>query len=233
MDRINWFIYGNWLVYGGADVQKIWPASVASRNELSGADERINAATAPAVTSTTARRDHKDHKEHKPAHRRNGAIFKVHQPSPGRPSRDPAPVQATDYKHRAAPAVPSASSVPPASSAVSGKKRYHKKHLRELDHFATAVHLVADTRNSTSNIENQGIQNRFLSHLSSNLSLDRSSFDWFGGDNVKAVRFTWSHLRWSDLNWAVVILTKLSFVASHFIHFFLKSHQLSSDAIIE
>lgn len=158
-------------------MQKIWPASVASRNELSGADERINAATAPAVTSTTARRDHKDHKEHKPAHRRNGAIFKVHQPSPGRPSRDPAPVQATDYKHRAAPAVPSASSVPPASSAVSGKKRYHKKHLRELDHFATAVHLVADTRNSTSNIENQGIQNRFLSHLSSNLSLDRSSFD--------------------------------------------------------
>ena len=145
-----------WL--NDADVQKLWPASPASpasRNELNSGggasggsvgDERINAATAPAVTSTTSRRDHKDHKDHKPEHRRNGAIFKVQQPSPGRLSRDPAPLQATDYKRRTAS---------PASSP--GKKRYHKKHLRELDHIATAVHLVADTRNSTSNIENEGI----------------------------------------------------------------------------
>jgi len=137
------------------DVQKLWPASATSRNDLNsggasgassasgatGGDERINAATAPAVTSTTSRRDHRDHrKDHKATQRRNGAIFKVQQPS-----GEPAPVQATDYGRRPAP----------VASSPAGKKRYHKKHLRQLDHLATAVHLVADPRNSTSNIQNE------------------------------------------------------------------------------
>ena len=77
-----------------ADVEKLWPASAASRNALN-ADERINAATAPAVltrpVASTASTTAGDHLRKDKQHRRNGAIFKVKQPSQ-RLSRDPSQV---------------------------------------------------------------------------------------------------------------------------------------------
>ena len=123
-------------------------------------DERINAATAPAVLTqpatafagaTLSNRARQQSQQNGSNHN----VFKVTQPA-----------LISRYSAQTIAEENLASRPSPISSntnSPSNKKRVNKKQLRDLNHIATAVHLVADIRNSsTVNLENEGIQN-FLS----------------------------------------------------------------------
>lgn len=112
------------------DDQALWSTSRDS------VDDRMNAATAPAVLTQTATTSS--------ARIRPQNVLKVTQPAM-LGSRTHSSQQTTADKEDLIP-------------RSSNKKRVNKKQLRDLSHVATAVHLVADSRNdSTAFIDNQGM----------------------------------------------------------------------------
>lgn len=137
--------------------QKIWSTSrnngifSIGAGPYAGAsqEDRISAATAPAiltktVTASVGSSSQVRHQQQQPN------IYKVNQPAVNsRSSSSQGNSENEDLISRDSP--------PSSPSSSSGKKRINKKQLRDLSHTATAVHLVADTRNSTStSFENQG-----------------------------------------------------------------------------
>ena len=124
---------------------KTWPKPASSPVTLGGSpfsnDERISAATAPAVLTKSASAVSAAASGRS---RSQQNVFKVTQPS-SVPLLSPTPVP-VDVKEEP---VVRTSPISPA------KKRVNKKQLRDLSHLASAVHLVADTRNA-SGTDNQG-----------------------------------------------------------------------------
>ena len=118
-------------------------------------EERISAATAPAILTKTIATSVGPSASNR-ARQQQSNVFKVTQPAaaPRLPSVSPS----TDNTEETRDSIPLSS-----SSTSTGKRRINKKQLRDLSHTATAVHLVADTRNSTSNsnYENQGSSSSF------------------------------------------------------------------------
>lgn len=135
--------------------QKIWSTSrnngifSIGAGPYAGAsqEDRISAATAPAILTKTVTASVGSSSQM----RQQPNIYKVNQPAMNSRSSSPqSNSENEDFVSRDSP--PSSS-----SSSSSAKKRINKKQLRDLSHTATAVHLVADTRNSTSaSFENQG-----------------------------------------------------------------------------
>lgn len=143
-----------------SDDQNLLPtpgASVGSTAAVVGTsslDERINAATAPAVLTqpATAFASGMLSNRARQQHQQNGSnhnVFKVTQPA--LISRYSA--QTITEENLASRPSPTSN-----NNSPSNKKRVNKKQLRDLNHIATAAHLVADIRNSsTANLENEGI----------------------------------------------------------------------------
>ena len=135
--------------------QKIWSTSrnngifSIGAGPYAGAsqEDRISAATAPAILTKTVTASVGSSSQL----RQQPNIYKVNQPAMNsRSASTQSNSENEDFVSRDSP--PSSS-----SSSSSAKKRINKKQLRDLSHTATAVHLVADTRNSTSaSFENQG-----------------------------------------------------------------------------
>lgn len=127
---------------GSISSSKTWPRPAGSSVTLGGSpfasDERVSAATAPAVltksaSAVSAAAAGRSRSQH--------SVFRVTQPSSA-PPLSPTPVPADAREE-------------PAGRAAPPKKRVNKKQLRDLSHVASAVHLVADTRNATGT-DNQG-----------------------------------------------------------------------------
>lgn len=115
-------------------------------NSINISDERINAATAPAVLTQSATAFARARQQQNGS---NQNVFKVTQPA--LISRYSSQVTAEAENLASRPSTSSNNSPP------SNKKRVNKKQLRDLNHIATAAHLVADIRNSsTINMENEG-----------------------------------------------------------------------------
>lgn len=108
-------------------------------------EDRISAATAPAILTKTVTASVGPSTSSQTRVQPN--VYKVNQPAVN--SRASAQGNTDNGNLGSRDPTPS----PPSS----GKKRVNKKQLRDLSHTATAVHLVADTRNASSaNFENQG-----------------------------------------------------------------------------
>lgn len=130
------------------DHNKVWATSRTSPTVSALEDERINAATAPAVLTTS--QSVTSSSPSVPRINRPLGVFKVNQPT-GTPSSSPFPRYPSQQtgSDRDDP-------VPPRSSI---RRRVNRKQLRDLTHVTTAVHLVADPRgnnSSSSNYDNQG-----------------------------------------------------------------------------
>lgn len=120
-------------------------------------EDRISAATAPAiltktVTASVGSSSSQVRQQQQPN------VYKVNQPAVNARGGSSQQSDNEDQISRDSPSSPSS----------SGKKRINKKQLRDLSHTATAVHLVADTRNATStSYENQGSKNTHDMNLAS------------------------------------------------------------------
>ncbi|XP_046455582.1 uncharacterized protein LOC124203051 isoform X2 [Daphnia pulex] len=155
--------------------QKIWSRSngifsigagpYASGGSLQ--EDRISAATAPAiltktVTASVGSSSSQVRQQQQPN------VYKVNQPAVNARSGSSSQ-QSSDNEDQISRDSPSSS---------SGKKRINKKQLRDLSHTATAVHLVADTRNSTStSYENQEIASRNELGLHTSWKIAPSNWD--------------------------------------------------------
>lgn len=111
-------------------------------------EDRISAATAPAILTKTVTASVGPSASSRARQQPN--VYKVTQPAliSRLPTQANVDMSNEDSVSR------------DSLSSSSGKKRINKKQLRDLSHIATAVHLVADTRNvSSANFENQGKSN--------------------------------------------------------------------------
>ncbi|EFX85684.1 hypothetical protein DAPPUDRAFT_98210 [Daphnia pulex] len=140
--------------------QKIWSRSngifsigtgpYASGGSLQ--EDRISAATAPAILTktVTASVGSSSSQVRQQQQQQQPNVYKVNQPAVNARGGSSSSQQSDNEDQ--------ISRDSPSSPSSSGKKRINKKQLRDLSHTATAVHLVADTRNATStSYENQGI----------------------------------------------------------------------------
>lgn len=105
-------------------------------------EERISAATAPAILTKTVTASVGPSASSSNRARQQPNIFKVTQPALiSRSQADNAEDSSRDSP----------------SPSTNNRRKINKKQLRDLSHTATAIHLVADTRNvSSANMENQG-----------------------------------------------------------------------------
>lgn len=115
-------------------------------------DERVSAATAPAVLTKTVTASAIS----STSNRAKPSVYKVTQPT--LTSEPPFQPSAQNEELISRDSVSSLSS--------SNKKKINKKQLRDFGHITTAIHLVADSRNSSStNSENQGNMRSYLLFL--------------------------------------------------------------------
>lgn len=161
MDQNPWSARNN-----GGNIFSIgaMPHSGASQQE-----DRISAATAPAILTKTIASSVAPSASSRARQQQQTSVFKVTQPV----SSSRLPSANTDNVDDTRDPLPVASPISP------GKRRVNKKQLRDLSHTATAVHLVADTRNtSTANFENQGEKSSFsLYFLTANTSHECYTLD--------------------------------------------------------
>lgn len=109
-------------------------------------EDRISAATAPAILTKTVTASIGPSASNRARQQPN--VFRVTQPA--------LISRSSSQADNAEDSVSSRDSHP-SSSTTSSRKKINKKQLRDLSHTATAVHLVAETRNvSSANLENQG-----------------------------------------------------------------------------
>lgn len=129
-------------------------------------EDRISAATAPAILTKTVAASVGPSASSPTRLQPN--VYKVNQPAVN--SRASAQGSNENGQLGSRDPLPS----PPSR----GKKRVNKKQLRDLSHTATAVHLVADTRNASSaNFENQEIASRNELGLHTSWKIAQSNWD--------------------------------------------------------
>lgn len=117
----------------------------ALSHSSSSQEDRISAATAPAILTKTVTASIGPSASNRARQQPN--VFKVTQPA--------LISRSSSQADNGEESVSSRDSNP--SSSPTSRKKINKKQLRDLSHTATAVHLVAETRNvSSANLENQG-----------------------------------------------------------------------------